>query len=128
MEPNQKSAEELCKEAKKLYGEKKFKEAYGLWTSAAEENHAEALYMLGICYNYNLGVDEPDEEKRGVRASEYFIKAADLGHADAQCFAALCFLHGIGVEEDEVKAVELFRKSAESNCTQAMNNLGLLCD
>ena len=83
--------------------------------------------MLGICYNYNFGVDEPDENKRGAIAGEYFIKAATLGHADAQCFAGLCYLHGIGVEKDESKAVGWLKKSAEQNCTQAMNNLALLC-
>ena len=82
--------------------------------------------MLGICYNYNLGVEEQDAEKRGVIASEYFIKSAELGHKDGMCFAGLCFLHGIGVEQDIQKAIEWFEKSAEQNGTQAMNNLGLL--
>ena len=48
MEPVKKSAEELLKEANKLYGEKKYGEAVALFKSAAEENNAEALYMLGI--------------------------------------------------------------------------------
>lgn len=94
----------------------------------ARAKNADALYMLGICHNYNLGVDEADEKKRGELASGYFIKAAELGHADAQCFAGLCFLHGIGVEKDEKTAVDWFERSAEQNCTQAMNNLGMLCD
>ena len=128
MEPVKKSAEELLKEANKLYGEKKYGEAVALFKSAAEENNAEALYMLGICYNYNYVDDEPDKDKRAVIASGYFQKAADLGHADAQCFSGLCYLHGIGVEKDENKAVELLKKSAGQNCAAAMNNLGLLCD
>ena len=111
-----KSAEELCKDA------------IALWRDAANENCAQALYMLGVCYNFNLGVDEPDEAKRGVIASDYFVKAAELGHADAQCFAGLCYLHGIGVERDETAALSLLHKAAKQDCTQAINNLALLCD
>ena len=63
-----------------MYAEKKYTEAVELWKAASAENNSEALYMLGICYNYNLGVEEQDAEKRGVIASEYFIKSAELGH------------------------------------------------
>ena len=117
---------EICEKAKQMYAEKKYTEAVELWKAASAENNSEALYMLGICYNYNLGVEEQDAEKRGVIASEYFIKSAELGHKDGMCFAGLCFLHGIGVEQDIQKAIEWFEKSAEQNSTQAMNNLGLL--
>ena len=123
-----KSAEELCKEAERLFGENKYKDAIALWRDAANENCAQALYMLGVCYNFNLGIDEPDEAKRGVIASDYFVKAAELGHADAQCFAGLCYLHGIGVERDETAALSLLHKAAKQDCTQAINNLALLCD
>ncbi len=119
---------ELLEKANKCYGEKNYAEAVELYREAAEKGDAEALYMLGICYNYKTGVEETDEEKCAVTASGYFFKAAELGHAQAQCFAALCCLHGIGVEKDTDKAVERFKKSAEQNCTQAMNNLGLLCE
>ena len=84
---------ELCERAKALYAERNYIEAVKLWRAAAEQNDAEALYMLGICHNYNLGVDEADETARGASASGYFLQAAALGHADAQCFAGLCYLH-----------------------------------
>ena len=71
---------EICEKAKQMYAEKKYTEAVELWKAASAENNSEALYMLGICYNYNLGVEEQDAEKRGVIASEYFIKSAELGH------------------------------------------------
>lgn len=95
-----KSTEEICERAKVLYGEKKFAEAVELFESVEKDADAESLFALGVCYNYNLGVSEPDEEKRGATASKYFIRAAEMGHTDAQCFAALCYLHGIGVEEN----------------------------
>ena len=117
---------EICEKASQLYANKNYAEAVSLWKNAAEQGSSDALYMLGICYNYKLGVNEDDSEKCGEIASDYFIKAANLGHADAQCFAGLCYLHGIGVEKDTKQAVKWFEKSAEQNCTQAMNNLGLL--
>ena len=115
---------ETLKKAEALYNERKFSESVELWKSLENADCAEALYRLGICYNYNLGVDVQDEEKRGLIASGYFIKAGELGHADAQCFVGLCYRCGLGVERDLKKAVEWFEKSAAQNCTQAMNNLG----
>lgn len=42
---------ELCERAKALYAEKNYIEAVKLWRAAAEQNDADALYMLGICHN-----------------------------------------------------------------------------
>jgi len=117
-------AGETLKKATALYNEKKFPEAVELWKSLEDADCAEALYMLGICYNYNLGVEIGDEEERARIASGYFIKSAEKGHAEAQCFAGLCFRSGTGVDKDLKKSVEWFEKSAAQNCTQAMNNLG----
>ena len=83
---------EICEKASQLYANKNYAEAVSLWKNAAEQGSSDALYMLGICYNYKLGVNEDDSEKCGEIASDYFIKAANLGHADAQCFAGLCYL------------------------------------
>ena len=117
---------EILKKAAALYDEKKFSEAVELWKSIEDVGCAEALYRLGICYNYNRGVDVQDEEKRGVIASGYFMKAGEMGHADAQCFVGLCYRCGLGVDKDLKKSVEWFEKSAAQNCAQAMNNLGLM--
>ena len=87
---------EILKKAAALYDEKKFSEAVELWKSIEDVGCAEALYRLGICYNYNRGVDVQDEEKRGVIASGYFMKAGEMGHADAQCFVGLCYRCGLG--------------------------------
>ena len=117
-------AAELCEKASRLYAEKNYADAAALWrTAAEEENCAEALYYLGICYNYKLGVGGETGENCAVKAKEYFLRAAELGHAEAQCFAALCYNYGIGVEKDTEKALYWFKKSAEQNCVQAMNNL-----
>ena len=119
----------LCAEAKKLYEEKKYNDAVKIWREAAEKNSAEALYMLGICHNYYLGVeDEIKREECCVAASKYFLKAAELDHPEAQCFAALCYNSGIGVEKDEEKMLFWFRRSAEQNCVEAMNNLAYFAE
>ena len=70
-------AGETLKKATALYNEKKFPEAVELWKSLEGADCAEALYMLGICYNYNLGVEIGDEEERARIASGYFIKSAE---------------------------------------------------
>lgn len=126
---NNDRAAELCARAKELYFEKNYGEAVKIWREAEKLNSAEAFYMLGICFNYNQGIeDEIPEDERGAVASEYFLKAAELGHADAQCFTALCYNYGIGVEKDEEKMLYWFRRSAEGNCTQAMNNLAYFAE
>ena len=116
-------AEKICAEANRFYAESNYGQAIELWKQAAEMGNAQALYMLGYCYNYDLGLDkEYDKQERGVIACGYFIKAAELGHADAQCFVALCYNYGIGVEKDIDKMLYWLNKSVEQNCAMAMNN------
>ena len=115
---------DLCAKAKKLYEEKKFAEALEIYKEAAETNDPEALYMLGYCYYYGLGISDSEKENNTAIATEYFFKAAELGHANAQCYAGLFYMSGTGVEKDEEKALYWFKKSADLGSTQALNNLG----
>ena len=58
------NSKEVYEKALELYNSKNYIEAVQLWKSVEEESNSEVLYMLGICYNYNLGVNEEDEEKQ----------------------------------------------------------------
>lgn len=48
---------------------------------------------------------------------------AEQGNPDVQCALGSCYFDGIGAAKDEVKAVELWRSSAELNCSAAKEAL-----
>ena len=58
---------------------KDYVEAVKWYRKAAEQNHAEAQYNLGICYAGGQGV-----EKDYVEAVKWFRKAAEQNDAEAQ--------------------------------------------
>ena len=114
------------------HGEPDYAAALVLFQKAAEHNHAEAVYMLGV-YAMN-GLACPQDEQR---AFEYFKKAAELGSVPAlftvvkqgyiPAFWRLgsCLYHGIGVKQNYEAAAELFRAAAEYGEPNAQNYFGI---
>lgn len=74
----------------------------------AKNGDAKALFGLGFCYFYGVGVATDK-----VTSVSWWSKAAAQGHPAAQCNLGYCYENGEGVPVDSVKAVEWFRKSAE---------------
>lgn len=86
---------------------------------AAEQEHADAQFNLGRCYQNGLGVPQDYNE-----AVKWYQKAAEQGDASAQTNLGLCYLGGDGVPQDINKAIEWFQKAAEQGHWVAQFNLG----
>ncbi|GES72661.1 kinase-like domain-containing protein [Rhizophagus clarus] len=97
--------------------EKKFKEAI-YWYNEASENEI-ALYNLGRCYEYGMGVDKNDK-----LAFEYYQKSAEQGHIDGKFRLGNCFDKGIGTQINKIKAFELYKEVAGEGNKFAQNILG----
>lgn len=65
----------------------------------AEEDHADALYVLGIVYLTGNGV-----EKNEKTAFTYFLRAAKLGHARAQYNLGMMYQTATGVDGNLAEA------------------------
>ena len=66
------------------------------YRKAAEQNHAEAQYNLGVCYDEGEGV-----AKDQVEAVKWYRKAAEQNFAAAQYNLGVCYAKGEGVAKDE---------------------------
>ncbi len=105
-----------------------YTEAMRWYRKAAEQNHAEAQYALGRCYEMGEGVVKDQAE-----AVKWYRKAAEQGDADAQYRLGMCYQDGRGVVKDEAKAEkwqdkarDQWRKSAEDRLEVAHVDLDAL--
>jgi TPR repeat protein len=96
------------------------KAAVKRYREEAEQNHAEAQYQLGLCYENGGGVIQNRKE-----AVKWYRKAAEQGHAAAQHKLGVCYAESIGVASDEGIAVDWYRKAAEQGYAAAQHKLGL---
>lgn len=82
--------------------------------NAAEQEHTEAQYMLGLCYK--------KDKKEAVR---WFSKAGKKGHTDAQYMLGLCYFYGEGVKKDKEEAVRWLLKAEKQGHAGAQRRLGV---
>ena len=75
-------------------------------TLAADNNNAEAQFLLGTAYYYHT--NEFD------KAFDYFQKAANNGYNDALSMLGICYYNGAGIKRDKDIAIEYFIKSGET--------------
>jgi len=75
---------------------------------AAEQEHAEARYLLGQAYEFGKGI-----EKDKAEAAKWYRLAAVQGHSYAQFSIGRAYYLGDGVAEDKAEAVKWFRLAAE---------------
>jgi TPR repeat protein len=97
-----------------------YTEAVRWYRKAAEQNHAEAQYALGYCYENGEGVDQDYSE-----AVIWYRKAAGQNFAPAQYNLADCYRRGDGVSENMEEAVQWYRKAAEQGDADAQYKLGM---
>ena len=82
------------------------------YTAAAEQDHPEALYCLGM-----VTLSDPDctDSKKAI-AIHQMRRAAARGHPAALTYWGDCFRHGNGVpRRDENRALAIYQVSAEKN-------------
>jgi len=125
-----------------------FTNAVKWYEKAAENNHPDAQFQMGICCNRGEGVTkdpnlafywfkkaanqdhtdaqfycgcyELDENQDPVQSMEYLKAAAGKNHPEAQYYLALCFL----MQEDHQKAAEYLEKAAQAGIVHAQTKLG----
>lgn len=86
---------------------------------AARQGNADALNMVGRCYELGRGVAADLAE-----AAQWYERAARSGHAWAQFNLATLFAQGRGVPATESRAVSLLVQAARQGNPKAMNMLG----
>lgn len=103
-----------------LYGicvEKNNVEAVRLLTIAADQEYADAQFMLGWCYAQNLGV-----VVNSITAFRYYMLAANQGHASANNSIGLCYERGFGIGINKTRAIIHFMIAAHNGCDYAISN------
>ena len=98
-----------------------YRDAFQWYTKAAEQNHKDAQFSIGLCYDFGDGVT-----KDKYLAVEWYKKAADQNHPTAQYNLGSSYENGEGVEKDFSKAIEWYKKSAINGEPLAQNRLGNL--
>lgn len=96
-----------------------FSKALGYYTDAANNNSAEAQFIIGNLYYSGRGV-----QQSFTTAIEWYSKAALNGHIESQTKLGEMYYRGKGIPRDYVKAAEWFTMAAENNDAKAMFFLG----
>lgn len=86
---------------------------------SAEFEYAEALYYIGICYQYGKGADVDY-----AQALRWYQKAAAHEYADAQFQIGLLYKYGLGVKLDLEEALGWYRKAAQQGNLKAEYEIG----
>ena len=74
---------------------------------AAEDGHAESMFLLGVAYAQGQGVERND-----VAAARWFHQAARKGHLRAKTSMGYLYSTGRGVRQDAVLAYLFFVQAA----------------
>ena len=88
---------------------------------AGEQNHDEALSLLGQIYLQKTWVP-----RDFTKAAEYLTKASDLGNAYARYKLAQMYENGTGIEANKEKAMELYQLAADGGVEEAADYLRFL--
>ena len=115
----------MFEQAEKLFDEEKYDEALRLYEQLEEQNHAEAIYSIGWCYENGLAV----EQDYGIAIAKY-KKAYSLGHAKSAKRIGYCYEEGgYGVDQDISEALSWFEKAASNGVTDIYHKIGTIyCD
>ncbi|MCL7421844.1 MAG: hypothetical protein M8364_13155 [Methylobacter sp.] len=92
--------------------------AFAWLKKAAEQNHAEANYWLGQCYQNGIGV----EQNEGL-AFGCFRIAAEQGLAESQYSLACCYFEGKEIEQSDELGMQWCEKAAEQGIASAQYRL-----
>ena len=95
--------------------------AYKEWLPLADQEHANALFLLGVMYSKGEGVPKDD-----AAAAKWYRKAAEQGYAAAQFNLGVMYANGEGVPEDYVRAFAWFNLAAAQGKENAKNAKGTI--
>ena len=111
----------------RLLGAGREKSALPHLLRAAEDNDADAMYVLGLLYKGNEEGGEENEEgiEDPAEAVKWFSRSAELGDEYAMVELGEAYRDGYGVERDPDRALELFRAAAAKDVERAFYDIGL---
>ena len=117
--PQDKSDEELYKDAKNALEKAQFKTAYAYFSYLTQRNHAESFNELGDMYFYGRGM-----AINQAKALELYKKAAALDSVYG--FFNVGFLYWNGPEEiqDPEQALQYLKKAVQMGYTYALSFIG----
>ena len=95
--------------AKESYADKNYKKAFDNFYRASVENHVEASYYVGWCYENGLGTNQDFS-----RAANFYQKAAKSKHIQSLLQLGSLYRTGKGIEQDYNKALDCFTKVLDS--------------
>eukprot|EP00184_Porphyridium_aerugineum_P007380 CAMPEP_0184707080 /NCGR_PEP_ID=MMETSP0313-20130426/37089_1 /TAXON_ID=2792 /ORGANISM="Porphyridium aerugineum, Strain SAG 1380-2" /LENGTH=1577 /DNA_ID=CAMNT_0027168653 /DNA_START=155 /DNA_END=4888 /DNA_ORIENTATION=- len=81
--------------------------------------HADAEYLLGLCYSRGHGVTRSDKE-----AANLFHRAAEHGHIQGMYYYSKCLVSGLGVTRDPRASIMWLERAAAADLPQAQYDLG----
>jgi TPR repeat protein/tRNA A-37 threonylcarbamoyl transferase component Bud32 len=90
------------------------------WRAAAEQRSPVGQLLLGLCFDFGLGVEQDHAE-----ALRWYRKAADQGFAAAQSKLGWMYRDGRGVEQDHAEALRWYRKAADQGDATAQYEIGV---
>ncbi len=107
-------------EAMSLAREGRMAAAAPHYRQAAENDHAEAQYILATMYKTGRGMPRDVDQ-----AMRWYRRSADAGYPLAQFTLGNIHMKGDGVPRNVPMAVTLYRQAAEQGHPQAQYNLGV---
>ena len=90
---------------------------------AALADGGDTRAIKGLAY---MRLDPNEKRYNPEEAAKLLQKAAASGDPEAQFELARLYEQGVGVEQNVDKALEMYRKSADNNFADAINDLGFL--
>jgi tetratricopeptide (TPR) repeat protein len=139
------------REASKLYGQKRYSEAYKKFLEVARRGNAEAQTDLGYMYETGLGIskniDEAmywyheaairgnsraksnyayllEKQEKYSQAFTWLDEAANEGYTPAKLRLGCLYIMGKGINKNNKKGYELIREAAEKDSPGAQHLLG----
>jgi len=104
--------------------ERNDRQAVLLWQLAADQDHANSQYNLGVMYETGRGTETGNRDL--TLAASFYTLASNQGHTSAKCNLGAMFEYGEGVPKNEEKALQLYTQAAEQGSIKATFNLALM--
>lgn len=100
------------------YASKDYKKAFDCFTRASNEGNLNAMFQLGMMYEYGYYV-----QKDFSKAFDIMKRAAARNHIRAQCNLGYLYIEGLGVQKNIPEAIKWLEKSANNGFNEAYYNL-----
>ena len=117
------SLQQRHKKGEKAICHKRFKKAYKIMSSLADNHYTPAEHALGVM---NAKGDGTEQDYK--RAFNLFLRAAQKGYAAAQYDLGVMYENGEYVQQDMRKAVSFFKLSADQKYHDAARSLARILE